>query len=131
MSDKGKCSIEECPEDAHTKGWCRTHYLRWYRQGDPLILKPKGNFRRRPESESSTRQKARERNNAGQRAQWILRRAHEAQFRDLQAIEQSLGKEGQRAVNAALRELKHSRPDEYRSYYLTELEKERSVSVDS
>lgn len=33
-----KCSIESCDEPVYVKmrGWCRNHYLRWRRNGDPL-----------------------------------------------------------------------------------------------
>ncbi len=33
------CSIVECPEVHHSKGYCKKHYLRWYRWGDPNIVK--------------------------------------------------------------------------------------------
>lgn len=26
---------EECPNEAVAQGWCRKHYLRWYKYGDP------------------------------------------------------------------------------------------------
>jgi group I intron endonuclease len=32
------CEIDRCPEPAEARGWCRTHYQRWYRHGDPLAL---------------------------------------------------------------------------------------------
>lgn len=31
----GLCSIEGCDQPAHTRGWCRRHYSRFYRTGDP------------------------------------------------------------------------------------------------
>jgi DNA-binding CsgD family transcriptional regulator len=34
-----KCSIEGCDGDLLAHGWCRKHYLRWYKHGDPLFLK--------------------------------------------------------------------------------------------
>lgn len=30
------CSIDGCTETAHGRGWCRPHYMRWWRWGDPL-----------------------------------------------------------------------------------------------
>jgi len=32
----GKCSIEECPKPAKTRGWCKAHYNQWIKHGDPL-----------------------------------------------------------------------------------------------
>lgn len=34
-----KCSIEGCENPVKSRGWCRTHYMRWYHTGDPLLLK--------------------------------------------------------------------------------------------
>lgn len=33
---KPPCSISRCPREATARGWCKTHYGRWYRHGDPL-----------------------------------------------------------------------------------------------
>lgn len=33
------CTIENCTERCAGRGMCRIHYKRWYRYGDPLILK--------------------------------------------------------------------------------------------
>lgn len=30
------CSIEGCNRQHLARGWCRAHYLRWFRHGDPL-----------------------------------------------------------------------------------------------
>jgi hypothetical protein len=30
------CSVEGCNETAHVRGWCRKHYGRWQRNGDPV-----------------------------------------------------------------------------------------------
>lgn len=30
------CSVDACKDQAKSKGWCSTHYGRWYRHGDPL-----------------------------------------------------------------------------------------------
>lgn len=30
------CSVSDCPQAAHTRGWCPKHYARWRRHGDPL-----------------------------------------------------------------------------------------------
>lgn len=32
----GTCEIPECPKPVDTRGWCRGHYRRWQRYGDPL-----------------------------------------------------------------------------------------------
>ncbi|WP_161790133.1 GIY-YIG nuclease family protein [Streptacidiphilus carbonis] len=32
------CEIDRCPDPAEARGWCRMHYQRWYRHGDPLAL---------------------------------------------------------------------------------------------
>ena len=34
------CSIEGCGKPHRTRGWCITHYTRWYRTGDPLTVRP-------------------------------------------------------------------------------------------
>lgn len=31
-----RCSIDSCERLVYVKGWCRGHYLRWYKYGDPL-----------------------------------------------------------------------------------------------
>lgn len=31
------CSIEGCDKPASSRGWCHTHYTRWYRHGDPNV----------------------------------------------------------------------------------------------
>jgi HNH endonuclease len=30
------CAIHGCGKTSNTRGWCRMHYMRWYRDGDPL-----------------------------------------------------------------------------------------------
>src|SRR5260221_680223 len=32
------CSIEGCERQYFAKGFCKLHYDRWYRHGDPLVL---------------------------------------------------------------------------------------------
>lgn len=32
-----KCTIENCPNDAFCRGWCKTHYYKWNIHGDPLF----------------------------------------------------------------------------------------------
>jgi hypothetical protein len=34
MND-GDCSVPDCQNPAHARGWCRKHYARWRRYGDP------------------------------------------------------------------------------------------------
>lgn len=34
------CSISECERPSFCRTWCRFHWQRWYRYGDPLIEKP-------------------------------------------------------------------------------------------
>jgi hypothetical protein len=39
-SGGGVCSVPECDSPARSRGWCRRHYLRWYKTGDPLGVRP-------------------------------------------------------------------------------------------
>jgi len=32
---KATCAIEDCDRDAKSRGWCKAHYHRWQRYGDP------------------------------------------------------------------------------------------------
>ncbi len=32
------CSIEGCGNPCHSRGWCRTHYHRWSRHGNPITV---------------------------------------------------------------------------------------------
>lgn len=40
------CSIADCLSPAVVRGWCRKHYRRWMRHGDPLVVKkaPNGTY---------------------------------------------------------------------------------------
>ena len=41
---RGQCSIPGCAAPHYAQGYCATHYGRWYRTGDPLlVLKPAPN----------------------------------------------------------------------------------------
>ncbi len=40
MSTMKDCLIESCGKSAWQRGWCKAHYLRWYRHGDPLAGGP-------------------------------------------------------------------------------------------
>jgi len=31
------CLVDDCDQPPHGREWCRPHYLRWYRHGDPLF----------------------------------------------------------------------------------------------
>ena len=35
------CNIDGCDKIHHARGWCRAHYTRWRRFGDPLGFKPR------------------------------------------------------------------------------------------
>ncbi len=37
---KRTCSIKGCERLAKTRGWCDTHYKRWWKHGDPLAARP-------------------------------------------------------------------------------------------
>lgn len=30
------CSVKGCGKPARSRGWCRSHYMNWWRRGDPL-----------------------------------------------------------------------------------------------
>lgn len=51
--EKHICSISGCGNPRLAKGWCRKHYLRWYKYGDPLFTKqtPNGELLRYFEEE--------------------------------------------------------------------------------
>lgn len=34
---KALCSLPECDKKVFVRGWCSTHYWRWYRHGDPTV----------------------------------------------------------------------------------------------
>lgn len=33
---KGTCSVGDCKEPTSARGWCKPHYMAWWRYGDPL-----------------------------------------------------------------------------------------------
>lgn len=33
------CSIPDCGRPVVTRGWCKRHYTRWHRYGDPLFMR--------------------------------------------------------------------------------------------
>lgn len=38
---KGTCSILGCGRPLKARGWCNLHYKRWWKNGDPLIGRPR------------------------------------------------------------------------------------------
>lgn len=36
------CTVDGCDRDALARGWCRAHYNRWTRLGDPVADVPIG-----------------------------------------------------------------------------------------
>lgn len=36
MEQTAKCTVTDCQRRVYARGWCRAHYLRWQRYGDPL-----------------------------------------------------------------------------------------------
>lgn len=36
MSRREVCSVDGCPKPVRARGWCRDHYYRWKRNGDPV-----------------------------------------------------------------------------------------------
>lgn len=36
------CTVNGCDEPHEARGMCRTHYQRWYRHGDPLVVHSRG-----------------------------------------------------------------------------------------
>jgi len=52
--NEGTCSIEECPNSAHSRGWCQRHYGRWRLYGDPVApRKPRARPPRKPRPQCS------------------------------------------------------------------------------
>jgi hypothetical protein len=37
---RGVCSIDGCGRQHEARGWCKSHYLRWYSFGDPVRTRP-------------------------------------------------------------------------------------------
>ena len=37
MPPHSTCSVDDCARPSLTRGWCKMHYLRWWRNGDPLV----------------------------------------------------------------------------------------------
>lgn len=42
------CSVDGCAKAAAARGWCQMHYQRWRKYGDPLRVKPREAYRKRP-----------------------------------------------------------------------------------
>lgn len=47
----GSCAIADCARPRYGRGWCHTHWQRWYRHGDPatVVRRPSGSGYRRPD----------------------------------------------------------------------------------
>jgi len=41
------CEIEGCENSHQARGWCNKHYIRWTRNGDPLITRKRGYERKK------------------------------------------------------------------------------------
>lgn len=37
---KRTCSLDDCTSPVYGRGWCKTHWQRWYRTGDPTGIRP-------------------------------------------------------------------------------------------
>lgn len=46
---KGICTFDGCDEPHHSQGWCRIHYWRWRRNGDPAVMGSQRRFVGPPE----------------------------------------------------------------------------------
>lgn len=44
------CSIDTCTRTVHARGWCRQHYMNWWRRGDPHAAPVARRGRPRPEA---------------------------------------------------------------------------------
>lgn len=42
------CSMPSCTHIARARGWCSTHYTRWYKHGDPNIVLPHSGWPKMP-----------------------------------------------------------------------------------
>lgn len=40
MANSRLCSIPDCDKPSRQRGWCSTHYWRWWKHGDPLWSNP-------------------------------------------------------------------------------------------
>lgn len=36
------CAIPDCGGSSHSRGWCKKHYTKWLRYGDPLAMPARG-----------------------------------------------------------------------------------------
>lgn len=45
-ADRPACTVDGCDREAQSRGWCSTHYMRWYKHGDPnAVLQRSGRKR--------------------------------------------------------------------------------------
>lgn len=45
MSER-TCSVENCERPHQGRGYCNMHYQRWFKHGDPTVLRPKSGIRK-------------------------------------------------------------------------------------
>lgn len=41
------CKFEDCGRDAHSRGWCASHYQQWYRKLELIPIQPRTGRRAR------------------------------------------------------------------------------------
>jgi len=49
----GTCSLDDCDDPVYCRGWCKIHYSRWHRTGDPRLTRKKPNGTLRADLEAA------------------------------------------------------------------------------